>query len=86
MEIIPDEEDVTIDVIPLAVNSPRIVDWKIHKEGKKSYYQIIKADGKSHFICASSINSVTVGSHHHKNSLDLRDYGGLRQSIMVAKM
>ncbi|GKC43348.1 hypothetical protein Tco_1061070 [Tanacetum coccineum] len=36
MEIIPDEEEVTIDVIPLAVKSPRIVDWKIHKEGKKS--------------------------------------------------
>ncbi|GJY36924.1 hypothetical protein Tco_0422302 [Tanacetum coccineum] len=27
--------------------SPRIVDWKIHKEGKKSYYQIVRADGKS---------------------------------------
>ncbi|GJZ71947.1 hypothetical protein Tco_0635798 [Tanacetum coccineum] len=47
MEIIPDEEDVTIDAIPLAVKSLRIVDWKIHKEGKKSYYQIIRADGKS---------------------------------------
>ncbi|GKB29651.1 hypothetical protein Tco_0869052 [Tanacetum coccineum] len=47
LEIIPDEEEVTIDVIPLAVKSPRIVDWKIHKEGKKSYYQIIRADGKS---------------------------------------
>ncbi|GJU82133.1 hypothetical protein Tco_1284498 [Tanacetum coccineum] len=45
--LVEDEEDVTIDVIPLAVNSPRIVDWKIHKEGKKSYYQIIRADGKS---------------------------------------
>ncbi|GJR98897.1 hypothetical protein Tco_0271071 [Tanacetum coccineum] len=41
------EEEVTIDAIPLAVKSPRIVDWKIHKEGKKSYYQIIRADGKS---------------------------------------
>ncbi|GKC78766.1 hypothetical protein Tco_1129540, partial [Tanacetum coccineum] len=47
MEIIPDEEDVTIEPIPLTVKSPRIVDWKIHKEGKKSYYQIIRADGKS---------------------------------------
>ncbi|GJZ83716.1 putative ribonuclease H-like domain-containing protein [Tanacetum coccineum] len=47
MEIIPDEEEETINVIPLAVKSPRIVDWKIHKEGKKSYYQIIRADGKS---------------------------------------
>ncbi|GJY75721.1 hypothetical protein Tco_0480837 [Tanacetum coccineum] len=32
LEIIPDEEEVTIDAIPLAVKSPRIVDWKIHKE------------------------------------------------------
>ncbi|GKC36040.1 hypothetical protein Tco_1048424 [Tanacetum coccineum] len=47
MEIFPDEEEVTIDAIPLAVKSPRVVDWKIHKEGKKSYYQIIRADGKS---------------------------------------
>ncbi|GKC37878.1 hypothetical protein Tco_1050262 [Tanacetum coccineum] len=41
------EEEVTIDVIPLAVKSPRIVNWKIHKEGKKSYYQRVRADGKS---------------------------------------
>ncbi|GJZ62893.1 hypothetical protein Tco_0619314 [Tanacetum coccineum] len=32
LEIIPDEEEVTIDAIPLAVNSPSIVGWKIHKE------------------------------------------------------
>nr|GFC44213.1 hypothetical protein [Tanacetum cinerariifolium] len=38
METIPDEEEVAIDAIPLAVKSPRIVDRKIHKEGKKSYY------------------------------------------------
>ncbi|GJV70689.1 hypothetical protein Tco_1490684 [Tanacetum coccineum] len=38
---------MTIDAIPLAVKSPSIVDWKIHKEGKKSYYQIVRADGKS---------------------------------------
>nr|GEZ25395.1 hypothetical protein [Tanacetum cinerariifolium] len=42
------EEEVAIDVIPLAVKSPRIVNWTIHKEGKKSYYQIVRADGKSH--------------------------------------
>ncbi|GJV56464.1 hypothetical protein Tco_1457469 [Tanacetum coccineum] len=41
------EEEVTIDVVPLATKSPSIVDWKIHKEGKKSYYQIVRADGKS---------------------------------------
>nr|GFA59326.1 hypothetical protein [Tanacetum cinerariifolium] len=47
MEIIPNKEEVAIDAIPLAVKSPRIVHWKIHKEGKKSYYQIVRADGKS---------------------------------------
>nr|GEV89117.1 reverse transcriptase domain-containing protein [Tanacetum cinerariifolium] len=41
METILDEEEVAIDAIPLAIKSPRIVDWKIHKEGKKRYYQIL---------------------------------------------
>nr|GFD28675.1 hypothetical protein [Tanacetum cinerariifolium] len=41
METILDEEEISIDVIPLAVKSLRIVDWKIHKERKKSYYQIM---------------------------------------------
>ncbi|GKE13814.1 hypothetical protein Tco_1421391, partial [Tanacetum coccineum] len=47
MEIIPEEEEVAIDAIPLAVKSPSIVGWKIHKEGRKSYYQIMRTDGKS---------------------------------------
>ncbi|GJT45060.1 hypothetical protein Tco_0953775 [Tanacetum coccineum] len=44
IEVIPDEEEVSIDAIPLATKPPTIVDWKIHKEGKKSYFQIIRAD------------------------------------------
>ncbi|GKA63500.1 hypothetical protein Tco_0763106 [Tanacetum coccineum] len=47
MKIVFDEEEVAIDAIPLDVKPPSIVDWKIHTEGKKSYYQIIRADGKS---------------------------------------
>ncbi|GJV96172.1 hypothetical protein Tco_1547749 [Tanacetum coccineum] len=47
MKIILDEEEVAIDAIPLPVKSPRIVGWKIYKEGRKSYYQIMRADGKS---------------------------------------
>nr|GEV47296.1 hypothetical protein [Tanacetum cinerariifolium] len=47
MEIIIDKEEVAIDAIPLAIKSSKIVNWKIHKEGKKSYYKIIRADGKS---------------------------------------
>nr|GEU76980.1 hypothetical protein [Tanacetum cinerariifolium] len=45
MKIIP-EEEISIDVIPLAVKS-LIVDWKIYIEGKKSYYQIVRAGEKS---------------------------------------
>ncbi|GJY00547.1 hypothetical protein Tco_0357565 [Tanacetum coccineum] len=41
MEVMPDKEEVALDAIPLAVKSPSIVDWKIHKEGKKSYYSRI---------------------------------------------
>ncbi|GJU62314.1 hypothetical protein Tco_1244149 [Tanacetum coccineum] len=47
IKIIPDEEEVAIDAVPLAVKSPSIVDWKIYKEGRKNYYQIMRADGKS---------------------------------------
>ncbi|GKG27699.1 hypothetical protein Tco_0406026, partial [Tanacetum coccineum] len=39
MEVIPDEEEVAVDAIPLATKPPSIVDWKIFKEGKISYYQ-----------------------------------------------
>ncbi|GJR03378.1 uncharacterized mitochondrial protein-like protein [Tanacetum coccineum] len=47
LEIIPDEEEVKIDAIPLVVKSPSIVGLKIYKEGRKSYYQIMRANGKS---------------------------------------
>nr|GEW07510.1 uncharacterized mitochondrial protein AtMg00810-like [Tanacetum cinerariifolium] len=46
-KIIPGEEGVEFNAIPLVVKPPSIVDWKIHKEGKKSYYQKIKADESS---------------------------------------
>ncbi|GJT95134.1 hypothetical protein Tco_1090652 [Tanacetum coccineum] len=47
MQVIPDEEEVAIDAVPLATKPPTIVDWKFHKEGKNSYYQIISANGSS---------------------------------------
>ncbi|GJT38424.1 hypothetical protein Tco_0938289 [Tanacetum coccineum] len=47
IEVVPDKEEVAIDAIPLATKPPRIVDYKIHKEGKKTYYQIIRVDGSS---------------------------------------
>ncbi|GKE27582.1 hypothetical protein Tco_1442966, partial [Tanacetum coccineum] len=39
LEIIPDDgDDVTIDATPLSIKSPTIVDYKIYKEGNKSYF------------------------------------------------
>ncbi|GJY79068.1 hypothetical protein Tco_0484869 [Tanacetum coccineum] len=47
-EIVPEDgDDVTIDATPLSTRSPNIVDYKIYKEGKKSFFQIIRADGNS---------------------------------------
>ncbi|GJZ05561.1 hypothetical protein Tco_0539354 [Tanacetum coccineum] len=46
MEIVPDGE-VAIDAIPLATKPPINIDWKIIKEGKIGYFQIIRADGSS---------------------------------------
>ncbi|GJX87319.1 hypothetical protein Tco_0339333 [Tanacetum coccineum] len=47
MEIVHDKEEVEIDAIPLATKPPTFVGLEDHKEGKKTYYQIIRADGSS---------------------------------------
>nr|GEV86810.1 hypothetical protein [Tanacetum cinerariifolium] len=47
LEIVPKDDDVTIEATPLSFKSPVIVDYKIYKEGKKSYFRIIRADGNS---------------------------------------
>ncbi|GJR23046.1 putative ribonuclease H-like domain-containing protein [Tanacetum coccineum] len=47
MEIVLDEEEIAIDAIPLATKPPMIVEYKIVKEGKIRYFQIIRANGSS---------------------------------------
>ncbi|GJV00962.1 hypothetical protein Tco_1330232 [Tanacetum coccineum] len=47
MKIVPDEEEVALDAIPLATKPPSIIGWKIVNEVKINYYQIIRADGSS---------------------------------------
>ncbi|GKF72150.1 hypothetical protein Tco_0208264, partial [Tanacetum coccineum] len=47
IKVVPDEEEVAIDAIPLATKPPSIVDWKIIKEEKISHFHIIRADGSS---------------------------------------
>nr|GEW95220.1 putative ribonuclease H-like domain-containing protein [Tanacetum cinerariifolium] len=48
-----DEDDVTIDATPLSSKPPTIVDYKIYKEWRKSYFQIIRADGSSKMYLTS---------------------------------
>ncbi|GJX35280.1 hypothetical protein Tco_0246837 [Tanacetum coccineum] len=94
MEVIPYEEEVSLDVIPLAIKSPSIVDWKIYKKGKKSYYQIIRADGSSkmylvfsHMLKSFNIEDLETlyklvkakyGSTRLVKDLDLVLYGDLK--------
>nr|GFB65554.1 hypothetical protein [Tanacetum cinerariifolium] len=48
MEIVPDDGDkVLIEATPLSSKSPTIIDYKIRKEGKKTYFMIIRADDNS---------------------------------------
>ncbi|GJS00589.1 hypothetical protein Tco_0317097 [Tanacetum coccineum] len=46
IEIVKDDE-VAIDAIPLATKPPMIVEYKIVKEGKFRYFQLIRVDGSS---------------------------------------
>nr|GEX30510.1 hypothetical protein [Tanacetum cinerariifolium] len=46
--VLEDDDDVTIEATPLSSKSSTIVDYKIYKEGRKSYFKIIIADGNSH--------------------------------------
>ncbi|GKC68466.1 hypothetical protein Tco_1101064 [Tanacetum coccineum] len=46
IEIVKDDE-VAIDAIPLATKPPMIVEYKIVKEGKFGYFQLIRGDRRS---------------------------------------
>ncbi|GJY84086.1 hypothetical protein Tco_0497462 [Tanacetum coccineum] len=45
--VIKKDEDIAIDVIPLATKLPVIIDYKLHKEGMMVYYQLIREDVSS---------------------------------------
>nr|GFA02315.1 hypothetical protein [Tanacetum cinerariifolium]GFA05564.1 hypothetical protein [Tanacetum cinerariifolium] len=48
MEIVLDDGDqVLIKATLISSRSPTIIDYKTHKEGKKAYFKIIRADGNS---------------------------------------
>ncbi|GJW40103.1 hypothetical protein Tco_0065948 [Tanacetum coccineum] len=75
MKIIQNDEDVAIDAISLAVKSPKIIDWKIYKEGRRSYYQIIRANGKSQMY---RIFSQMLKSFDREDLEDLYKLGDLK--------
>ncbi|GJS68850.1 hypothetical protein Tco_0683415 [Tanacetum coccineum] len=45
--VIKIDEDIAIDVIPLATKLPVIIDYKLYKEGMLVHYQLIRADESS---------------------------------------
>ncbi|GJV70495.1 hypothetical protein Tco_1490490 [Tanacetum coccineum] len=47
MEIVQDDEEISIDAIPLATKPPMIVEYKIVKERQKGFYHLIRADRSS---------------------------------------
>ncbi|GKA30691.1 hypothetical protein Tco_0716996 [Tanacetum coccineum] len=47
LEVVQDDEEIAIDVIPLATKPPIIVEYKIIKEGQKGFYHLKRADGSS---------------------------------------
>nr|GEW37704.1 hypothetical protein [Tanacetum cinerariifolium] len=52
------EAEIAIDAIPLAVKPPSIVDWKIHKEGKKSTR--VKTASKSYYYQYKEVTTAQV--------------------------
>ncbi|GJU84927.1 hypothetical protein Tco_1292473 [Tanacetum coccineum] len=45
--VIVKDDDIAIDVIPLATKPPVIIEYKLLKEGIMAHYQLIRADGSS---------------------------------------
>ncbi|GJS52814.1 hypothetical protein Tco_0626176 [Tanacetum coccineum] len=79
LEIVPDDgDDVTINATPLSVKIP-IVDYKIYQEGKKSFFKIIRADGKTQIFKKTEpvnymdiflhLNLKTMFEHHVEDSI-----------------
>nr|GEW07341.1 hypothetical protein [Tanacetum cinerariifolium] len=61
LEIVLDnEDDVIVEATPLSSKSPTIIDYKIYKEGRKCFFQIIIADGNSQMYLTISKCSRTL--------------------------
>nr|GEY53490.1 hypothetical protein [Tanacetum cinerariifolium] len=66
LEIIPEDDDVTIEATPLSSKSPTIVDYKIYKEGRKNFFKIIRAD--DHVSISYSRQYLEVSARDNQSS------------------
>nr|GEV02790.1 uncharacterized mitochondrial protein AtMg00810-like [Tanacetum cinerariifolium] len=80
--ILDDEDEVTIDATPLSFMSPTIVDYKIYQEGKKSYFQIFRADDRfkkvkpvNHMDSFLLHNLKTMFEHHVEDNVRKNQQG-----------
>nr|GEW18228.1 hypothetical protein [Tanacetum cinerariifolium] len=79
IEIVPDDGDeVLIEATPISSRSPTIIDYKIHKEGKKNYFKIIRADDKDIFKKEKPVDDMdnilfrtlkTIFEHHVEDTI-----------------
>nr|GEV37534.1 hypothetical protein [Tanacetum cinerariifolium] len=68
LEIVPeDDDDVAIEATPLSSKSPTIVDYRIYREEKRSYFKIIRAYGNSQ----NYLTFGTIFNNFNKEDLDV---------------
>nr|GEY10636.1 hypothetical protein [Tanacetum cinerariifolium] len=86
--VLDDRDEVLIEATPLSSRSPTITDYKIQKEGNKTYFKIIRADeievrGRASELAAGSsqatiTDSAEVGCSKRAAEAEL-DYEGLKR-------
>nr|GEY30435.1 hypothetical protein [Tanacetum cinerariifolium] len=82
MEIVPnDGDELLIEATLISSRSPTIIDYKIHKEGKKNYFKIIRANGmarhKKMFIISSHTKKIFVNMRRIGASFSGRKKAGV---------
>nr|GEX42727.1 hypothetical protein [Tanacetum cinerariifolium] len=69
-DVLDDEDDVTIDATPLSSKSPTIIDYRIHKEGRK----VISKSSRQMVVLRFSTVSTPVSTvSSHDNTTNLND-------------
>nr|GEV82672.1 retrovirus-related Pol polyprotein from transposon TNT 1-94 [Tanacetum cinerariifolium] len=76
--VLIDRDEVLIEATPLSSRSPTIINYKIHKEGKKNYFKIIRDDVKDRFKKEKPVDNMdnilfrtlkTMFEHHVEDTI-----------------